>query len=92
MLASRNIEKSVMTIYGYARGTDRDKLKQQKLQLRMEGCTKIYVDKIESFRSKRPGLNRLIMKLASKDVLVVTQLNFLAYSTPDLVIVLNAVL
>lgn len=80
-----------MTIYGYARATSVEKLTLQKDQLSAQGCTKVYVDRIGSVRSKRPSLKSVIGKLTPRDVVVVVRLHCLAYSTPDLIALLNSI-
>jgi DNA invertase Pin-like site-specific DNA recombinase len=80
-----------MAIYGYVRATSVEKIRSQKLRLDAEGCTKVYADKIGSVRSKRPSLNRLVRRLTAGDVVLVERLRCLAYSTPDLIAVLNSI-
>jgi DNA invertase Pin-like site-specific DNA recombinase len=74
-----------MTIYGYARvSTDGQSLASQDAELRAAGCAKVYAEKISGARSDRPELGKVLKRLETGDVLVVTRLDRLARSTRDL--------
>lgn len=71
--------------YGYARvSTYGQTLDAQLEQLRRDGCTKIYKEKVSGARSDRRQLLRLLKGLASGDVVMVTRIDRLARSTFDL--------
>ena len=79
-------------IVGYARVSTRDQdLGSQLRQLENVGCAKIYSEKVSGAKSDRAQLNKLLTKLRSGDVLVVTRLDRLARSTCDLLNLLDAI-
>jgi DNA invertase Pin-like site-specific DNA recombinase len=81
-----------MTIYGYARvSTDGQSLASQDAQLTAAGCAKVYSEKISGARSDRPELAKVLKRLETGDVLVVTRLDRLARSTRDLLNILDAI-
>jgi DNA invertase Pin-like site-specific DNA recombinase len=81
-----------MTVYGYARvSTDGQTLASQDAQLHAAGCAKVYSEKISGARSDRPELAKLLKRLGSGDVLMVTRLDRLARSTRDLLNILDTV-
>lgn len=81
-----------MATYGYARvSTDGQTLTTQQANLREAGCAKIFAEKISGARSDRAELTKLLNKLASGDVLMVTRLDRLARSTRDLLNILDKV-
>jgi len=70
---------------GYARvSTYGQTLDAQLDQLRAEGCTKIYREKVSGARADRRELLRLLKDLAAGDQVVVTRIDRLARSTFDL--------
>src|SRR5262245_17058279 len=74
-----------MTTYGYARvSTDGQSLASQDAELHAAGCAKVYAEKISGARSDRPELAKVLKRLESGDVLIVTRLDRLARSTRDL--------
>ena len=74
-----------MTAYGYARvSTDGQSLASQDAQLHAGGCSKVYAEKISGARSDRPELAKVLKRLNTGDVLMVTRLDRLARSTRDL--------
>jgi len=81
-----------MAKLGYARvSTNGQELAGQVAELRAEGCTKIYREKVSGAKTDRPELGKLLRTLDAGDVLVVTRLDRLARSTRDLLNVLDAV-
>ena len=81
-----------MAIFGYARVSTRDQnLAGQIAELQAAGCGNIYKEKASGAKSDRPALAKLIRRLESGDVLVVTRLDRLARSTRDLLNILDAV-
>jgi len=74
-----------MTTYGYGRvSTDGQSLASQDAELKAAGCAKVYGEKISGARSDRPELAKVLKRLESGDVLMVTRLDRLARSTRDL--------
>src|SRR5947207_8159966 len=74
-----------MTAYGYARvSTDGQSLASQDAELHAAGCAKVYAEKISGARSNRPELAKVLKRLDTGDVLIVTRLDRLARSTWDL--------
>jgi DNA invertase Pin-like site-specific DNA recombinase len=70
---------------GYARvSTYGQTLDAQLKQLRGEGCTKIYREKVNGARPDRRELLRLLKNLTPGDVVTVTRIDRLARSTFDL--------
>jgi DNA invertase Pin-like site-specific DNA recombinase len=81
-----------MAIYGYARvSTDGQTLTAQQVQLRDAGAAKIFAEKISGARSNRAELEKLLNRLETGDVLMVTRLDRLARSTRDLLNILDCV-
>lgn len=65
-----------MAILGYARvSTSGQVLDIQELQLRAEGCSKIYAEKESGVNAKRPVLNRLLREVRPGDVVVFAALD-----------------
>jgi DNA invertase Pin-like site-specific DNA recombinase len=82
-------EDSRMTTYGYARvSTDGQSLSSQDAELHAAGCAKVYAEKISGARSNRPELAKVLKRLDTGDVLIVTRLDRLARSTRDLLNIL----
>jgi len=79
-----------MTTYGYARvSTDGQSLASQDAELRAAGCAKVYAEKISGARSDRPELAKVLKRLDTGDVLIITRLDRLARSTRDLLNILD---
>ena len=79
-------------LYGYARvSTDGQSLASQDAELRAAGCLKVYAEKISGARSDRPELAKVLKRLESGDVLMVTRLDRLARSTRDLLNILDEI-
>src|SRR5262249_3611200 len=74
----------------YARVSTRDQdLAAQDAELRAAGCAKVFKEKASGAKTDRPELAKVIRRLESGDVLVVTRLDRLARSTRDLLNVLD---
>src|SRR5262245_31870895 len=83
-------EPGDMTVYGYARvSTDGQSLTSQDAELHDAGCAKVYAEKISGARSNRPELAKVLKRLDTGDVLIVTRLDRLARSTRDLLNILD---
>src|SRR5919198_1435129 len=81
-----------MAIYGYARVSTRDQnLAAQDAELMAAGCAKVFKEKVSGAKTDRPELAKVIGRLESGDVLVVTRLDRLARSTRDLLNVLDEI-
>jgi DNA invertase Pin-like site-specific DNA recombinase len=81
-----------MTTYGYGRvSTDGQSLASQDAELHAAGCAKVYAEKVSGARSNRPELAKLLKRLDTGDVLIVTRLDRLARSTRDLLNILDDV-
>jgi DNA invertase Pin-like site-specific DNA recombinase len=79
-----------MPTYGYARvSTDGQSLASQDAELHAAGCAKVYAEKISGARSNRPELAKVLKRLDTGDVLIVTRLDRLARSTRDLLNILD---
>src|SRR5499427_3534287 len=79
-----------MTTYGYARvSTDGQSLASQNAELHAAGCAKVYGEKTSGARSDRPELAKVLKRLDTGDVLIVTRLHRLARSTRDLLNILD---
>src|SRR5271154_4605495 len=76
---------------GYARVSTREQdLSGQVAELTAAGCAKVYREKASGARGDRAELAKVLRRLESGDVLVVTRLDRLARSTRDLLNVLAA--
>src|SRR5262249_11017862 len=63
-----------MPLFGYARVSTRDQdLAAQDAELRATGCAKVFKEKASGTKSDRPELAKVISRLESGDVLVVTR-------------------
>ena len=81
-----------MTTYGYARvSTNGQDLTSQEHELLAAGCAKVFKEKVSGAKTDRAELAKLLHKIGSGDVLVVTRLDRLARSTRDLLNVLATV-
>jgi DNA invertase Pin-like site-specific DNA recombinase len=90
MHESLSKEDRNMTTYGYARvSTDGQSLTSQDAELHAAGCAKVYAEKISGARSNRPELAKVLKRLDTGDVLIVTRLDRLARSTRDLLNILD---
>jgi DNA invertase Pin-like site-specific DNA recombinase len=80
-----------MTTYGYARvSTNGQDLAAQEAELMAAGCAKVFKEKVSGAKTDRVELAKLLHKIESGDVLVVTRLDRLARSTRDLLNVIAA--
>jgi len=74
-----------MTTYGYARvSTNGQDLTSQEAELLAAGCVKVFKEKVSGAKADRAELGKVLHKIESGDVLVVTRLDRLARSTRDL--------
>src|SRR5215813_2099108 len=90
MHKSLSNERLTVTTYGYARvSTDGQSLASQDAELHAAGCAKVYAEKISGARSNRPELAKVLKRLDTGDVLIVTRLDRLARSTRDLLNILD---
>lgn len=81
-----------MTIFGYARvSTNGQDLATQDAQLQAAGCAKVYREKASGAKTDRPELAKLLRRLESDDVFVVSRLDRLARSTRDLLNILDTI-
>jgi DNA invertase Pin-like site-specific DNA recombinase len=81
-----------MAAYGYARVSTRDQdLSSQVAELMAAGCGKVFKEKVSGVKLDRAELAKLIHKLESGDVLIVTRLDRLARSTRDLLNIIDAI-
>lgn len=72
-----------MAILGYARvSTNGQVLDIQELQLRAEGCSKIYGEKESGVKAKRPMLNKLLREVQPGDVVIFAALDRLTREGP----------
>jgi DNA invertase Pin-like site-specific DNA recombinase len=77
---------------GYARAsTYGQTINAQLAQLRAEGCTRIYREKMGGVRPDRRELLKLLKALAPGDVVTVTRIDRLARSTFDLFAILKQI-
>src|SRR5215475_1169678 len=81
-----------MTTYGYARvSTNSQDLASQEAELLTAGCAKVFKEKVSGAKTDRAELAKVIRRLESGDVLMVTRLDRLARSTRDLLNVLATI-
>src|SRR5215510_9354487 len=79
-----------MAMLGYARvSTDGQSLTAQVAELKAAGCAEIFQEKVSGAQSDRKQLAKLVDRLGTGDVLVVTRLDRLARSTRDLLNILG---
>src|ERR1700746_2695792 len=77
---------------GYARAsTYGQTINAQLAQLRAEGCTRIYREKMGGVRPDQRELLKLLKALAPRDVVTVTRIDRLARSTFDLFAILKQI-
>src|SRR5262249_44686019 len=69
--------------------TDGQSLTSQDAELHAAGCAKVYAEKISGARSNRSELAKVLKRLDTGDVLIVTRLDRLARSTRDLLNILD---
>jgi DNA invertase Pin-like site-specific DNA recombinase len=80
-----------MTTYGYARvSTNGQDLAAQEAELQAAGCAKVFKEKVSGAKTDRAELAKMLARIESGDVLVVTRLDRLARSTRDLLNVIAA--
>jgi len=80
-----------MTTYGYARvSTNGQDLAAQEAELMAAGCATVFKEKVSGAKTDRAELAKLLHRIESGDVLVVTRLDRLARSTRDLLNVIAA--
>ena len=80
-----------MTKLGYARVSTRDQnFAAQVAELKAAGCDKVYREKASGAKTDRVELRKVIAKLKSGDVLVVSRLDRLARSTRDLLNIIES--
>src|SRR5215813_6265944 len=80
-----------MTTYGYARvSTNGQDLTSQEHELLAAGCAKVFKEKVSGAKTDRAELAKLLGRIESGDVLVITRLDRLARSTRDLLNVIAA--
>jgi DNA invertase Pin-like site-specific DNA recombinase len=80
-----------MTTYGYARvSTNGQDLTSQEAELLAAGCAKVFKEKVSGAKTDRAELAKVLSRIESGDVLVVTRLDRLARSTRDLLNVIAA--
>lgn len=81
-----------MTIVGYARvSTDGQTLDAQHAALKAAGADRVFAEKVSGAKTDRRQLQRAIEALGAGDALLVTRLDRLARSTPDLLNVLATI-
>jgi DNA invertase Pin-like site-specific DNA recombinase len=81
-----------MPLFGYARVSTRHQdLAAQDAELMAAGCAKVFKEKVSGAKTDRPELAKVIGRLESGDVLIVTRLDRLARSTRDLLNVLDEI-
>ena len=81
-----------MTTYGYARvSTNGQDLAAQEAELMAAGCARVFKEKASGAKTDRAELAKVIHRLESDDVLVVTRLDRLARSARDLLNVLATI-
>jgi DNA invertase Pin-like site-specific DNA recombinase len=87
-----NVRRLIMAIYGYARiSTNGQDLSSQEAELVAAGCAKVFKEKVSGAKTDRAELAKVIRRLETGDVLVVTRLDRLARSTRDLLNVLATI-
>src|SRR6516165_5384173 len=84
-------EDKEMTTYGYARvSTNGQDLAAQEAESMAAGCAEVFKEKVSGAKTDRAELAKLLHRIGSGDVLVVTRLDRLARSTRDLLNVIAA--
>jgi DNA invertase Pin-like site-specific DNA recombinase len=78
-------------IYGYARvSTDGQSLASQEAELTAAGCAKVFAEKVSGAKTDRAELAKVLRRIDTGDLLVVTRLDRLARSTRDLLNILHS--
>jgi DNA invertase Pin-like site-specific DNA recombinase len=81
-----------MNLYGYARvSTNGQALDAQVTQLEAAGCVRVFREKVSGAKTDRAELKKLLRTLRVGDLVLVTRLDRLARSTPDLLNILALV-
>jgi DNA invertase Pin-like site-specific DNA recombinase len=81
-----------MAIYGYARvSTNGQDLASQEAELMAAGAAKVFKEKVSGAKTDRAELGKVIRRLESGDLLIITRLDRLARSTRDLLNVLATI-
>ena len=81
-----------MTVLGYARVSTQDQDYARQVEaLQAAGAEKVYSEKISGARADRPELAKLMASLNEGDVVMVTKLDRLGRSTPELFALLDRV-
>jgi DNA invertase Pin-like site-specific DNA recombinase len=81
-----------MALLGYARvSTDGQSLMAQLTELKAAGCSEIFQEKVSGAKSDRAQLAKLMARVVTGDVLMVTRLDRLARSTRDLLNILGVI-
>ena len=74
-----------MTIIGYGRVSDTDQnIETQHTMLTEAGCTEFYTEKVTGKNMERPELMAMLAFIRKDDLVVITKIDRLARSTPDL--------
>lgn len=72
-------------MYGYARcSSNGQDLASQLEALKKAGAVKIYSEKVSGMKTDRPQFTRLLNALEADDIIIVTHLDRISRSTPDL--------
>jgi len=76
------VEAQVSAIYGYARvSTDGQSVASQEAELTAAGCVKIFSEKVSGAKTDRAELAKVLKRIDTGDLFVVTRLDRLARST-----------
>jgi DNA invertase Pin-like site-specific DNA recombinase len=79
-------------LYGYARVSTKDQtLAAQHAALLAAGCAKVFAEKVSGAKADRAELEKVLKRLDTGDVLIVTRLDRLARSTRDLLNMLDRI-